>query len=574
MVRASSKIRRLLLDAGLVQSEDWEAARERGGDVLRQLVLQGVLEEGSLLETLGMACGLPPVDVARIRPDGAAVDSLPQETCIEHGVLPIARNGDELTLALSDPFDVLLLDDLRRMTGCRIHQVVSHSAAISAALERLFDRGQKQVDDLLGQVGGVGEIQVGVEERAEDLETMAAQGDDAPAVKLVNVILLRALKDKASDIHIEPQERNVTVRYRIDGRLRVVMSPPKSIHPALLSRLKILASLDIAERHKPQDGKFQIRYESRQIDFRLSILPVVGGEKAVMRILDTGAMSLKLDKMGYEERSLRDIRKAIESPYGMLLITGPTGSGKSTTLYSCVQEVACPEINVTTVEDPVEYKMDGIAQVPVNPKRGMTFAGALRSILRQDPDVVLVGEIRDTETADIAVKAALTGHLVLSTLHTNDAASTITRLIDMGVDPFMVSSSLLCIGAQRLARKLCESCRKPLEVPERELLSVGFRKAELENLQLFAANPTGCPRCSGGYRGRFAILETLFLDETLKRMVVEGRSVHDIKSEAIRQGMQTLRRIGILNAIRGRTSLEEVLRVTLEDDRSHVESQQ
>lgn len=574
MVRASSKIRRLLLDAGLVQNEDWEAARERGGDVLRQLVVKGVVEEGSLLETLGMACGLPPVDVARIRPDTAAVESLPQETCIEHGVLPIARNGDELTLALSDPFDVLLLDDLRRMTGCRIHQVVSHSAAIAAALERLFDRGQKQVDDLLGQVGGTGDIQVGVEERAEDLETMAAQGDDAPAVKLVNVVLLRALKEKASDIHIEPQERSVTIRYRIDGRLRVVMSPPKSIHPALISRLKILASLDIAERHKPQDGKFQIRYENRPIDFRLSILPVVGGEKAVMRILDTGAMSLKLDKMGYEERSLRDIRKAIESPYGMLLITGPTGSGKSTTLYSCVQEVACPEINVTTVEDPVEYKMEGIAQVPVNPKRGLTFAGALRSILRQDPDVVLVGEIRDTETADIAVKAALTGHLVLSTLHTNDAASTITRLVDMGVDPFMVSSSLLCIGAQRLARKLCESCRKPLEVPERELLAVGFHKSELANLQLFAANPAGCTRCAAGYRGRFAILETLFLDETLKRMVVEGRSVHDIKSEAIRQGMQTLRRIGILNAIRGRTSLEEVLRVTLEDDRSHVETQQ
>ena len=572
MVRASSKIRRLLLDAGLVSNEDWESARERGGDVLRQLISQGTLAEGPLLEALGMSCGMPPLDVTRVKPDPAAVESLPQETCLEHGLLPITRNGDELTLAVSDPFDVLLLDDLRRMTGCRIHQVVSHPTAIAAALERLFDRGQKQVDDLLGKAGSAGEIQVDVQEEAEDLETMAAQGDDAPAVKLINVVLLRALKEKASDIHIEPQERHITIRFRIDGRLRVAMSPPKSIHPALISRLKILSSLDIAERHKPQDGKFQIRYENRAIDFRLSILPVVGGEKAVMRILDTGALSLKLDKMGYEEKSLTDIRKAIHSPYGMLLITGPTGSGKSTTLYSCVQEVACPEINITTVEDPVEYKMEGIAQVPVNPKRGMTFAGALRSILRQDPDVVLVGEIRDTETADIAVKAALTGHLVLSTLHTNDAASTITRLVDMGVDPFMVSSSLLCIGAQRLARKLCESCRKPITVPERELLAVGFHKDELRDLQLFGANLAGCPRCSGGYRGRFAILETLYMDEALKRMVVEGRSVHDIKKEAISQGMLTLRRIGILNAIRGRTSLEEILRVTLEDDRSHVEN--
>jgi type IV pilus assembly protein PilB len=326
-----------------------------------------------------------------------------------------------------------------------------------------------------------------------------------------------------------------------------------------------MAQLDIAERFTPQDGKFQIRYEGRSIDFRLSILPVVGGEKAVMRILDGGSLALKLEQMGYEERALEDIRKAINAAYGMMLVTGPTGSGKSTTLYSCVNEVATPDVNVVTVEDPVEYRMDGINQVPVNPKRGLTFAGALRSILRQDPDVILVGEIRDTETADIAVKAALTGHLVLSTLHTNDAPSTITRLIDMGVDPFMVSSSLLCIGAQRLARKLCEACRKPIDVPAKELLAVGYTQEEVSALKLFGPNPTGCGRCNCGYRGRFAILETLYLDDTLKRMVVEGRSVHDLKAEAVKQGMVTLRRVGLMNAMRGRTSLEEVLRVTLDD---------
>jgi type IV pilus assembly protein PilB len=355
------------------------------------------------------------------------------------------------------------------------------------------------------------------------------------------------------------------VRYRIDGSMRATMNPPKSILPALVSRLKIMASLDIAERFSPQDGKFQIRYEGRTIDFRLSILPVVGGEKAVMRILDAGSLALKLDSMGYETRSLEHIRKAINAAYGMLLITGPTGSGKSTTLYSCVQEVATPDINVVTVEDPVEYRMDGINQVPVNPKRGMTFAGALRSILRQDPDVILVGEIRDQETADIAIKAALTGHLVLSTLHTNDAASTISRLIDMGVDPFMVSSSLLCIGAQRLARKVCEGCRIPLDLPEKELLTVGYLPEEIPGIKLYQSNAAGCGRCSGGYRGRFAILETLYLDESLKRMIVERRSVQDIRTQAIKLGMITLRRVGLLNAARGRTSLEEVLRVTLDE---------
>jgi type IV pilus assembly protein PilB len=326
-----------------------------------------------------------------------------------------------------------------------------------------------------------------------------------------------------------------------------------------------MAQLDIAERFTPQDGKFQIRYEGRTIDLRLSILPVVGGEKAVMRILDGGNLALKLETMGYETKALEDIRKAISASYGMMLVTGPTGSGKSTTLYSCVHEVATPDVNVVTVEDPVEYRMDGINQVPVNPKRGMTFAGALRSILRQDPDVILVGEIRDTETAEIAIKAALTGHLVLSTLHTNDAASTITRLIDMKIDPFMVSCSLLCIGAQRLARKLCENCRQPLELPEKELLSVGFKPDELQGLKLMKPNPGGCGRCNQGYRGRFAILETLYLDDSLKRMVVEGRSVLDMKRHAVEQGMITLRRVGLLNVMRGRTSLEEVLRVTMED---------
>jgi type IV pilus assembly protein PilB len=564
--RVSGKIKRLLVDAGLVSEADWNAAREKGDNVLETLLSNGGLQESALLEAVGRAASVAPVDLARVTPDPSAVACLPQETCIEYGILPITKNGDVLTICVSDPFDVLLLDDLRRRAKCQIRQVVSQPASIKKALERQFQTGAKQVEDMLGQVeGGNGELEVKTEDKLQDLELAAVNAEDAPAVKLLNLILLKALKEKASDIHVEPGDKTVRVRYRVDGALHQVMAPPKSILNALISRLKILAQLDIAERFAPQDGKFQIRYEGRSIDFRLSILPVVGGEKAVMRILDGGNLALKLETMGYETQSLEHIRKAINAPYGMLLITGPTGSGKSTTLYSCVNEVAQPDINVVTVEDPVEYRLDGINQVPVNPKRGLTFAGALRSILRQDPDVILVGEIRDKETADIAVKAALTGHLVLSTLHTNDAPSTITRLMDMGVDPFMVSSSLLAIGAQRLARKVCEGCREPIELPEKELLSVGYTKQEINGIKLFKPNPSGCGRCSGGYKGRFAILETLYLDESLKRMIVEGRSVHDLKAEAVRLGMMSLRRVGLQNAMRGRTTLEEVLRVTMDD---------
>ncbi len=566
MVRSYGKIRRILVEAGLVSAEAWGEARASGRQVVDELLRRGVLDEGTLYSTLAAAAGVPPIDVSRVRPAPEVLQSLPRETCEEHLVLPVARNGDQLTVAVSDPFDVLLLDDLNMHSGCKVRPLLSHPAAIKSALENLYDDGRKQVDALLDAVEG-GEIEVKEEgDGQENIElSSSSDSEDVPAVKLVNLILLRALRDKASDIHIEPGEQSIRVRFRVDGRLIEILRPPKSLLPAIISRLKIMANLDIAERMGPQDGKFQIRYESRNIDFRLSTLPVVGGEKAVMRILDQSGVGANLEKLGYEPRCLEDMQRAIAASYGMVLVTGPTGSGKSTTLYASVKEVATPEINVVTVEDPVEYRMDGINQVPVNPKRGLTFAGALRSILRQDPDVVLVGEIRDVETAEIAIKAALTGHLVLSTLHTNDAPGAITRLVDMGIDAFMVSSSVLCVAAQRLARVLCVHCRQPAEIPEAELLKCGFRAEELEGIQLFQANQAGCPRCKNGYKGRFALLETLFLDHTIKRMIVERRSVHEIKSQAIENGMLTLRRVGLLNAMRGKTSLEEVLRVTMPD---------
>ena len=564
MVRVSRKIRQLVIDAGLVSAEQWTSARETGKPALDVLIERGVVTESRLYELLGATSRIPPVDLTRLNPDPDAIEALPQESCIEHCVLPIARNGENLTIAISDPFDVLLLDDLKILTGCRVRPVLSHPAAIRAALQSVFDRDRQEVEDLLGDVNADGLVIA--EERPDEVDLGAMGSDeDVPAVKLVNLVILRALREKASDIHIEPMEQQIRVRYRIDGRLVEAITPPRGMLNAVLSRLKILANLDIAIRFEPQDGKFQMRYEGRAIDFRLSTLPVVGGEKAVLRILDQSGVAPNLEGLGFEQKCLADFQTAASSPYGMMLVTGPTGSGKSTTLYAAVREVATPEVNVVTVEDPVEYRMDGINQVPVAPKRGLTFAGALRSILRQDPDVVLVGEIRDLETAEISIKAALTGHLVLSTLHTNDAPQAVTRLLDMGIDPFMVSSSVICVAAQRLVRNLCSHCRVEIEVPEKELLSIGFKEEELEDLHIFGPAREGCPRCKNGYRGRLALLETLPLEGELKRMIVEGRSVHELKAEGIRQGMITLRRAGIQNAIRGKTSLEEVLRVTMGD---------
>jgi type IV pilus assembly protein PilB len=570
MARVSTKIKRLLVAEGLIAPESWDNAAKTEQDPVQALLSSGELSEGALLEVMGCSAGVPPIDLRRVRPDSTAVEAVSADFCRERTFLPIAKNGDVLTIAVSDPFDVLLFDDLKRLTHCHVRPLFAHGGMIASALDEVLDGGKGKVDKLVDAVSNESELDVKEESESEtqDIEkTSDKAGEDAPAVKLCNAIVLGALKAKASDIHIEPGEKSARVRYRVDGRLRQIMTPPKAVLPALTSRLKILASLDIAERHKPQDGKFRIRFQGRNIDFRLSILPVVGGEKSVIRILDTGSMAMKLETMGYEPKAYQDIKTAIDSPYGMLLVTGPTGSGKSTTLYSCVQAVASPEVNVTTVEDPVEYRMDGIAQVPVNPKRGTTFAGALRSILRQDPDIVLVGEIRDRETADIAVKAALTGHLVLSTLHTNDAAATITRLVDMGIDPFMVSSSVLCIVAQRLGRKLCENCKLPVENPvEGELRVHGFIDDDFaRGFQLFDANRDGCARCSAGYKGRFPIVETMPMTQELRRLVVEGAPKDTLKQRAIQEGMLTLRRVGLLNAMRGVTSIQEVLRVTLDN---------
>ena len=434
---------------------------------------------------------------------------------------------------------------------------------------------EKLLGDLEEENAGTGvELKKESEEEQIDLSALADDKGESGVVKIVNNVIAQALRSKASDIHIEPYEKTLSIRYRMDGVLKSLDEvlkqkavPPKSMANSMISRIKIMSSLDIAERRVPQDGKFQVKFEGRQVDFRVSILPTIHGEKAVLRILDSSSLNMGIDKLGFEPFAEQAFRKALSASYGMLLVTGPTGSGKSTTLYASLREVLDPEENVCTVEDPVEYQLEGVIQVPVNVKRGLTFAAALRSLLRQDPDTIMIGEIRDFETADIAVKAAITGHLVFSTLHTNDAASSITRLVDMGIDPFMVSSSLILVAAQRLCRKLCDRCKQPVEaIPLFEdLQKMGFREEDRATIQLWRA--VGCTSCANGYRGRFAILEALPVDEDIKRLIIERRSAMEMKKfSTTNKGMISLRRCGLLNAMRGRTTLEEVVRMTMADD--------
>ena len=570
MAGLSRRFRDFLVKSGVlteeaVQGHAEKAERERKS-LPTYLLEQGVVEEPVLVSAIARASNIPPIDLSRCEVDEDCIEIVNKDIAVDYGVYPVAKVGSLLTVAVADPFNVLKLDDLRIITGCTLRPVVSTQAAIDAAVARAYNVGGANVEKMLEGIDEGGVSLKEEEEKTESYDIGDLKSEDSPVVKIVNAILAMAMADGASDIHIEPFEKRLRVRMRVDGMLReMAKQPPKRFQNAIISRIKIMSRLDIAERMKPQDGKFQIRHEKRQIDLRVSILPVVHGEKVVMRVLDSSAISLKLEQLGFEPKALTDYTKAIREPYGMILVTGPTGSGKSTTLYSAVGQIASDDINLVTVEDPVEYQMDGINQVPVSTKRGMTFAAALRSILRQDPDVVLLGEIRDAETIQIAVKAALTGHLVLSTLHTNDAPSTITRMVDMGLDPFMVASSTILISAQRLMRKLCEHCREPFEFPQERLRAVGFRDEDFsDELQLYRA--VGCHRCNAGYRGRFAILETLVMSDAIKRMVVKGEAVPAIKDQAIAEGMLTLRRCGVLNAIRGKTSIEEVLRVTAADD--------
>jgi type IV pilus assembly protein PilB len=522
---------------------------------IRDLVTGGVVTEAQVASARAAQLGLPFVDLTEFPVDQAVVMTVPGVLLRRHSVLPIARDGDRILLAMAEPRDVLAIDDLRAALRLTVQPVVAERGDLLAAITR-YVRSDSELSELTTAIseenGTAGSDLTPLTEPTED---------DAPIVRFVNLLISQAISDHASDIHIEPGERDVLVRYRIDGVLHEMQRAPKNIQNGVISRLKIMSDIDIAERRKPQDGRMSVIHGGRQIDLRVATLPTVHGEKVVMRILDNASTGLGMAQLHLLDRNAEVYRQSYTKPYGMILVTGPTGSGKSTTLYTTLHAVARPEINVITVEDPVEYRMEGINQVQVNPKAGLTFASALRSILRSDPDVVLLGEIRDHETAQIAIEAALTGHLVLSTLHTNDAPSAVTRLTEMDIEPFLVGSALDCVVAQRLARRLCERCKQSYQGSPDELAALRFGYDPVGGAPTLY-RPVGCSACSNtGYRGRIALHEVMAVSEDIERLAVARASSAEIGRLAVEQGMTTLRQDGWAKARQGMTSIEEILRV-------------
>ena len=564
-----SRLGELLLRDQIISPEQLQRAQEesrKSGDRLgNALIKTGAIPEEDLTQFLSKQYGVPAVNLGEFDIDPEVIALVPKDVAIRHRVVPVNRAGSSLIVAIADPSNILAIDDLKFVTGYNIEAVVASDVGISDAIERYYNR-KEELD--LNKV--MNEIQESVEaapssEAEINLTDLERAADDAPVVKLCNHLLLSAIQKGASDIHVEPYEKSYRVRFRIDGVLHEEMAPPVKLKAALSSRLKIMAHLDIAERRLPQDGRIKLKVgEDREMDFRVSVLPTLFGEKIVLRLLDKGNLQLDMTKLGFEPDQLADFKSAIESPYGMVLVTGPTGSGKTTTLYSALSELNTLTDNICTAEDPVEYNLPGINQVQMHEDIGLNFAAALRSFLRQDPDIIMIGEIRDFETAEIAIKAALTGHLVLSTLHTNDAPSTITRLLNMGVEPFLVTASVQLVQAQRLVRKICANCKQPTETPKDELKSLGATDEEIATAT--CQRGAGCQVCGGsGYKGRVALYEVMPFKDALKELVLQGAAAVEIKAEAIRLGMRTLRRSGVRKICEGVTSVDEVARITAAD---------
>jgi type IV pilus assembly protein PilB len=560
------RIADVLIEDGLLLANQLEEATEiqkkQGGRLLKILTDRSYVTEQDMVISMGRCLDTPPINLSRVRVPEEVLDLVPKDMARAYKLAPICRLANKLFVAMADPLNVLALDDLRQRTKMEIVPMITTERAVLEALSGVNSAGH-QMEQMIQEVAKeAGETEIVAQKREEiDLDRLAHESEDAPVIKIVNLILVQALKEKASDIHIEPFEKTLKLRYRVDGALVEASSPPKALQLPIASRIKILAGLDIAERRLPQDGRFRIRVSGKEVDLRISVLPTVHGEKIVIRLLDKSALSGSIENMGMDEATLARFRTAIDAPHGMILVTGPTGSGKTTTLYTVLQELNNPEYNIVTVEDPIEYQLAGVNQVAVKSEIGLDFAGALRSILRQDPDIVMIGEIRDNETADIAVKAALTGHQVLSTLHTNDAAGAITRLDDMGIEPFLISTSVILSCAQRLVRRICPNCREEYR-PEPEMLS----KLEIDDLETTFYHGAGCDRCKRrGYLGRAAILEVLPVSESIRRLIIKRASAAVIKSQAVAEGMKSLRAVGIDKAREGVTTLEEVCRVTSED---------
>src|SRR3984893_16861089 len=566
----AERIAEVLIEDGLLLPNQLEEAvsiqKTEGGRLLKILTDKQFVNEQDMAFSMGRCLNTPPINLAKLHVPEEVMALVPREMAKANKLVPIARLDGKLFVAMADPTNVLAVDDLKRRVQLEIVPMIATERSVLDTLSGVHGAGN--MSQVLRQVSeeavqGAESVEVQTAKREEiDLDRLAHDSEDAPVIKIVNLILAQAVKEKASDIHIEPFQNTLKLRYRIDGELIPAESPPKALQLAITSRIKILAGLNIAERRIPQDGRFRIRVLGKEIDLRISILPTAHGEKIVIRILDKGSLATNIDQMGMDQDTLSKFKTAIDAPHGMILVTGPTGSGKTTTLYSVLQELNSPQYNIVTVEDPIEYELSGINQVAVRADIGLDFASALRSILHPDPDIVMVGEIRDNETADIAVKAALTGHQVLSTLHTNDAAGAITRLDDMGIEPFLISSSILMTCAQRLVRRGCTNCRDEF-VPEPEILEKLSLK---ESKGAVFYHGTGCGRCKErGYLGRVALIEALPVSEAVRRLIIKRASATVIKNQAMSEGMKTLRMVGVEQAREGITTLEEVWRVTAED---------
>ncbi len=550
---------------GLITRDQLEKALEQqkvtGGRIGSNLVRMGYLEEDTLTRFLGKFFHVPPVNLSKVEIEEGCTRLINGDIARRYLALPIHANGKRLTVAMADPNNIFALDGIKFVTGLEVEPVICAESSILEAIAKYYTE-----DDPLSKIlKDLDEMDVElVEDEPEEeigINQLRAQVEEAPVVKLINGILTDAVKRDASDIHIEPYENNLRVRYRIDGILRDIMYPPVRMKSALISRVKILSDMDIAERRQPQDGRIKIKINNSVIDVRVSTIPSIFGEKIVMRLLNRDNLNLDLTQLGFEEGALEQFGGAIKKPYGIILVTGPTGSGKTTTLYSVITQLNTQEVNISTVEDPIEYNIEGINQVQVHSEIGLTFARVLRAFLRQDPNIIMIGEIRDSETADIAIKAALTGHLVLSTVHTNDAPSALVRLIDMGVEPFLVGSALNIVLAQRLVRKICPICREQVRYPDEVLIEAGLDPASLNGTRFFRGR--GCPDCNNtGYRGRDGIYEAMPVSPSIREMITQKDSSAKIKDQAIREGMTTLRGSGLLKFRRGITTLEEVLKET------------
>jgi len=565
-----SRLGELLVRSNLITKDQLQRALEEqknSGGQLRLgaiLVKEGFISESELTAFLSKQYSVPSINLAEFEIDPAVVKLLPVEVVQKYQAIPVNRSGSTLILAMSDPSNIFAIDDIKFMTGYNVEVVVASDTGIKSAIDKYYDQSAS-LADMMSDLD-MDDLEIVAEHEEVDVTSLERATEDAPVVKLVNMILSDAIKRKASDIHIEPYEKSFRVRYRIDGVLYEAMKPPLKLKNAITSRLKIMAELDIAERRLPQDGRIKIKLGGgKDMDFRVSVLPTLFGEKIVMRLLDKSSLQLDMTKLGYEPGALAHFKEAIHKPFGMVLVTGPTGSGKTVSLYSALAELNTTTENISTAEDPVEFNFAGINQVQMHEDIGLNFAAALRSFLRQDPDIIMIGEIRDFETAEIGVKAALTGHLVLSTLHTNDAPATINRLLNMGIEPFLVASAVNLITAQRLARRICAECREIEEIPVQALIDAGCSPEEAPTVVCYRGK--GCPKCNEtGYKGRVGFYQVMPMYEEIRELILNGANTAEIKRESMRLGVKTMRQSGMTKLKEGVTSFEEVLRVTMPDD--------